>query len=84
MNINAVENTNEYQITKIDKKKPFLLKETFEKKLTYKTATCCNPIPGDSIIVFEIIDGSVVVHRQECPEATKLAAEHGNRIINVK
>ncbi|MDR0754373.1 MAG: RelA/SpoT family protein [Prevotellaceae bacterium] len=70
--------------TKIDKKKPFLLKETFEKKLTYKTANCCNPIPGDNIIGFEISDGNVVVHRQECREANKLAAEYGDKIINVK
>ena len=69
---------------KIDKKKPFLLTETAGKKLTYKTKSCCNPIPGDSIIGFEIENGSVVVHRQECPEATKLASEHGEKIIRVK
>ncbi|MDR2652699.1 MAG: RelA/SpoT family protein [Prevotellaceae bacterium] len=80
------ENTSESanELTKIDKKTPFLLKETFEKKLTYKTASCCNPIPGDNIIGFEISDGNVVVHRQECREANKLAAEHGDKIINVK
>ncbi|MDR1198184.1 MAG: RelA/SpoT family protein [Prevotellaceae bacterium] len=81
------ENANETvieSVAKIDKKKPFLLKETFEKKLTYKAATCCNPIPGDNIIGFEISDGKVVVHRQECPEANKLAAEHGDKIIKVK
>ena len=70
--------------TKIDKRKPFLLKETVEKQLTYKTESCCNPIPGDNIIGFEIENGSVVVHRQECPEATKLAAEYGDKIIRVK
>ncbi|MDR1984130.1 MAG: RelA/SpoT family protein [Prevotellaceae bacterium] len=72
------------ETAKIDKNRPFLLKETFEKKLTYKAASCCNPIPGDNIIGFEIDDGNVVVHRQECPEANKLAAEHGDKIINVK
>ncbi|MDR3227456.1 MAG: RelA/SpoT family protein [Prevotellaceae bacterium] len=72
------------ETTKIDKKKTFLLKETFEKKLTYKTENCCNPIPGDNIIGFEIDDGQVTVHRQECPEANKLAAEHGDKIIKVK
>jgi GTP pyrophosphokinase len=78
------EKTAGMDTSKIDKRKPFLLKETVEKKLTYKTANCCNPIPGDSIIGFEIEKGSVVVHRQECSEATKLAAEHGDKIINVK
>ena len=31
---------------KIDKKKPFILKESQDKK-TYSLAKCCNPIPGD-------------------------------------
>ncbi|MDR3286327.1 MAG: RelA/SpoT family protein [Prevotellaceae bacterium] len=81
-----IPNTDETttETTKIDKKKIFLLKETFEKNLTYKTANCCNPIPGDNIIGFEIEDGQVIVHRQECPEANKLAAEHGDKIIKVK
>ncbi|MDR2120606.1 MAG: RelA/SpoT family protein [Tannerella sp.] len=77
-------NLKENNPTETDTKEPFLLKETVEKKLTYETANCCNPIPGDNIIGFKNEDGKVVVHRQECPEAQKLATQRGNNIIKVK
>lgn len=48
---------------------------------TYKIATCCNPIPGDSVLGFVDDSGTVIVHKLDCPEAEKLKASFGNRII---
>lgn len=48
---------------------------------TYRIAECCQPIPGDSVLGFVDENGTVIVHKLECPEAEKLKASYGNRII---
>lgn len=48
---------------------------------TYKIAECCKPIPGDSVLGFVDDNGTVIVHKLDCPEAEKLKAAYGNRII---
>ncbi|MEG1413854.1 MAG: RelA/SpoT family protein [Mucinivorans sp.] len=55
------------------------LNEQIEHQMV--TATCCNPIPGDEIIGFEK-DGRVVeVHKRSCPEAIRLSAQRGEKIV---
>jgi GTP pyrophosphokinase len=70
----------------IDKKKPYLLKENIaDKSLSYNIAPCCRPIPGDEVIGFIDEDKRhVTVHNKNCKEATRLAAQHGDRIIKAK
>ncbi|MCQ2337848.1 MAG: RelA/SpoT family protein [Paludibacteraceae bacterium] len=48
---------------------------------TYQIAPCCNPIPGDQVLGFVDDRGTVIVHRLDCPEAEKLKASFGHRII---
>ncbi|MCQ2344467.1 MAG: RelA/SpoT family protein [Paludibacteraceae bacterium] len=48
---------------------------------TYQIAPCCNPIPGDNVLGFVDDSGTVIVHKLDCPEAEKLKASFGNRII---
>jgi len=48
---------------------------------TFKIAECCQPIPGDSVLGFVDETGTVIVHKLDCPEAEKLKASFGNRII---
>lgn len=68
-----------------DKKKDYLLKENpTDKTLSYKTAKCCNPIPGDPIICFLNDDNELIIHKKICPKATELATTHGGRIVNAK
>lgn len=51
----------------------------------FLVASCCNPIPGDTIIGFKKdIGSSVEVHKKSCPEAVKLSSQHGNRIVEAK
>ncbi len=47
----------------------------------YVIATCCNPIPGDSVIGFLERDGSVTVHKRTCEKANSLASKFGDRIV---
>ena len=65
---------------KYDKKKPYLLKEAFERN--YVIAECCKPIPGDDSLGFINDDGNVVVHKRSCPIAMRLKSSFGERILN--
>ncbi|MBR4438285.1 MAG: bifunctional (p)ppGpp synthetase/guanosine-3',5'-bis(diphosphate) 3'-pyrophosphohydrolase [Bacteroidales bacterium] len=77
--------TDEGKEKKIDRHKDYLLKENpLDKTLTYKTADCCNPIPGDPIIGFLDDNGEVVIHKKVCPVAMALASSEGGKIINAK
>jgi GTP pyrophosphokinase len=47
-----------------------------------RLARCCNPVPGDSIIGFVTRGRGVSVHREDCPNAKDLVAQH-ERLIEV-
>ncbi|MDR0544261.1 MAG: TGS domain-containing protein, partial [Odoribacteraceae bacterium] len=47
---------------------------------TVVIATDCNPIPGDTVVAFDI-NGETVVHKRTCKEAIRLMASRGHRII---
>ena len=50
----------------------------------YELASCCNPIPGDEIIVFHASDNQPVqVHRTKCLTATGLLSSFSNRFVKV-
>ena len=50
--------------------------------LNYKFAKCCNPIYGDNVFGFISSDGSVKIHRNNCPNAANIRARFPYRIIN--
>ena len=52
--------------------------------VTYKLAKCCNPIPGDRVFGFVTSDGTISIHRTNCPNAKSMQQRYGYRIINVK
>lgn len=65
---------------KIDKRKPFLLKEA-QDNVTFSLAKCCNPIPGDKVIGYLSTDDHVIIHKTGCKEVEKFLSSHGDRII---
>jgi len=68
-----------------DKKNPFLLRENIESpEQAYEIARCCNPIPGDEVTGYLSPEGTIVVHKPNCPVAIRLMSSEGNRIIAVK
>lgn len=67
---------------KIDLKATHQLTEGSVKE-KYHLATCCQPIPGDSIIGF-IDQGEIIVHKRQCPVAMKLKSSLGNQIISAE
>ncbi|MCB0490352.1 MAG: RelA/SpoT family protein [Cyclobacteriaceae bacterium] len=50
----------------------------------YKLAKCCTPIPGDEVFGFVTVNEGIKIHRSNCPNATELLANHGNRVIKAK
>ncbi len=50
----------------------------------FTIAACCNPIPGDDVVGMKITDTNLIVHKRSCPEAIRLMASFGNKIVPVK
>ncbi len=59
----------------------YVISEGSDPDHKYVIATCCNPIPGDSVIGFLAADGTVTVHKRTCETANSLASKFGDRIV---
>jgi GTP pyrophosphokinase len=77
------EQTNKKTITKIDRKKPFVLKEN-QDNVTFSLAKCCNPIPGDEVLGYLSTDDHVIIHKTECPVLAKYLSNQGEKIVNAE
>ena len=77
------ENDNVSSKNKIDKKKPFLLKED-QDNTSYSLAKCCNPIPGDHVLGYLTSDEHVNIHKADCPVLAKYTANQGERIVTAQ
>ena len=76
----AVPQPEEKRKKSIDKSKTLILTdEAIHTK--YQMAPCCNPISGDDVLGFINDDGQIVIHKRDCPEAARLKAGYGNRIV---
>lgn len=64
----------------IDTKKVLKLTEDTIQK-NYTIAQCCKPIPGDDILGYIDENNRIIIHKRQCPVATKLKSSYGNRII---
>lgn len=66
-----------------DKKKILSLNdETIRGK--YLLCDCCNPIPGDAVMGYIDDDHHIVIHKLQCPQAGRLKANHGNRVLGAR
>ncbi len=52
--------------------------------LSYKFARCCNPIYGDDVFGFISSEGTVKIHRNDCPNAHNIRARYPYRVVEVE
>ena len=53
-------------------------------KIVYHLANCCKPIPGDDVFGFVTTGKGLTIHRTNCPNAAKLLANYGHRVVKTK
>ncbi len=58
--------------------------DTNLKKVNYKLARCCNPVPGDPVFGFVTISRGITIHHQNCPNSRQLLTRYGYRKIEVQ
>ncbi len=61
----------------------FLLDNDYQQ-IKYVIAECCNPIPGDQVVGFQVANDKIVIHQTSCPKAIEQMSKFGNRIIKTK
>lgn len=61
------------------------LKRYFAKqeKSNFHFCPNCHPIPGEEVIGFKETDGTITVHKRNCPIAIGLASQKGDSIVSV-
>ena len=53
-------------------------------KIVYTLANCCKPIPGDDVFGFVTTGEGLKIHRTNCPNAARLMANYGHRVVKTK
>jgi len=52
--------------------------------IEYKRCTHCHPLPGDEVIGFRADDGTITLHKRNCPTAIRMASQQGDSILAVE
>lgn len=65
----------------IDKKKPYMLRET-AGRLNYRVAKCCKPILGDDVLGVIYEGNKVEIHRRSCRVATRIKSSRGDLLVS--
>lgn len=53
-------------------------------QIKYTLASCCKPIPGDVVFGYVTTGEGLKIHRTNCPNAARLMANYGHRIVKTK
>lgn len=76
--------TGERQPSKKDKDAELIIFGESSDKIMYTLANCCKPIPGDDVFGFITTGEGLKIHRTTCPNATRLMANYGHRVVKTK
>ena len=70
--------------SKKDKDAELIIFGESSDKIMYTLANCCKPIPGDDVFGFITTGEGLKIHRTTCPNATRLMANYGHRVVKTK
>ena len=70
--------------SKKDKDAELIIFGESSDKIMYTLANCCKPIPGDDVFGFVTTGEGLKIHRTTCPNATRLMANYGHRVVKTK
>jgi GTP diphosphokinase / guanosine-3',5'-bis(diphosphate) 3'-diphosphatase len=83
--VRVIEIKPEYQPHALQKKDAeLIIFGESSDKIVYNLANCCKPIPGDDVFGFVTTGKGLTIHRNTCPNAAKLLANYGHRIVKTK
>jgi len=68
----------------LEKKPEVFILDDISDVIRYQLSECCNPIPGDQVVGFQITNDIIEVHQTKCPHAIEQMSKYGNRIIKAK
>jgi len=54
------------------------------KGIEFKLAKCCNPIYGDDVFGFVMVNGGIKIHRKNCPNAAQMNSRFGYRVVKAR
>lgn len=52
--------------------------------IEYKRCPHCHPLPGDEVIGFKADDGTITLHKRDCPTAIRMASQQGDSILAIE
>ncbi len=52
--------------------------------IEYERCPHCHPLPGDEVIGFKAEDGSITLHKRNCPTAIRMASQQGDSILAIE
>jgi len=80
-----VEEKKEYDPAKKEKKDTeLIIFGESSDRIVYSIANCCKPIPGDDVFGFVTTGEGLKIHRTNCPNAARLLANYGHRVVKTK
>jgi GTP pyrophosphokinase len=76
----------EHDLTKVIPKKDteLIIFGESSDRIVYTLANCCKPIPGDDVFGFVSTGKGLIIHRTNCPNATRLLSQFGHRVVKTK
>lgn len=54
------------------------------KGIDFSLARCCHPIYGDKVFGFVTVNGGIMIHRADCPNAAEMQRRFGYRIVRAQ
>ena len=52
--------------------------------IEYKRCQHCHPLPKDEVVGFKTEDGTITLHKRNCPTAIRMASQQGDSILAVE